>query len=227
MSTEQSMDGTQSPEGNGVSTQLPSSSQQDHKTLNEETEEAEEEITLVQQTVNQEEEGRLLLRIMQGDTDATDVLFRRIYPPILDHFRGKLSKTIYFRQAHERAQDMTQETITRTWRKIADYKPQPGKSFLTYVYGFARNVWHEMWHSLKRDELTDYLESLPLAQEPMDEQNQPENVYIESEQQKELRQALASLPFKDRELVRLRHQGRTSVSKLGSSNCSVLKRQGH
>ncbi|MCM1174132.1 MAG: RNA polymerase sigma factor [Blautia sp.] len=132
----------------------------------------------------------LLIRKMKnGDEEAMDTFVRQYYAQILQYCS-------YHCPDREWAQDLTQETFARFFRRLADYKHH-GKS-LNYLYTIARNLCID-WGRKNREFAMEY-EDVEGAD---DMSALEEKLLIEA--------ALGKLPAQLREVVILRFFQELSV----------------
>lgn len=73
----------------------------------------------------------LIWKIKNGDEEAMDAFVRQYYAQILQYCSYHCADRVW-------AEDLTQETFERFFRKLADYKYQ--EKTLNYLYTIARNL---------------------------------------------------------------------------------------
>lgn len=146
----------------------------------------------------------LLVRKMKnGDEKAMDVFVRQYYAQILQYCS-------YHCADREWAQDLTQETFERFFRKLADYRHH-GKS-LNYLYTIARNLCID-WGRKNREPVMESIaevedERQELLQKKWIDQHGQYNGADESDRLDErlvMEAALAKLPGELREAVILHY----------------------
>lgn len=82
-------------------------------------------------TVEKESDEALMVRLMEGDAEAFDELYRR--------YSGRI-RTFVFRFVgnRESAEDLTQEVFLKVYRNPRAFDPR--KRFLTWIFAVARNA---------------------------------------------------------------------------------------
>jgi RNA polymerase sigma-70 factor, ECF subfamily len=133
-------------------------------------------------------DGDLVRHAIAGQREAFAEIYRR-YQTIVYRFARMMSgsQTI--------AEDVTQETFTTLLRDLERYEPDRA-ALSTYLYGVARNLTRSRLRRERRFvglEITE--ESEPIA--PRD----PSTVFEQSQQRMRLRQIIAELPSRYREVI--------------------------
>ena len=111
-----------------------------------------------------------------GTTDGFEEVYDRHAAQVLAWSRARVG---------EHAADLTAEVFARAWLGRSRFRPESEVSALPWLLGIARNVLRESLRKRRRDAALDAIHD--------------RRSLSESE-----RQALASLPERDRELLRLR-----------------------
>jgi len=151
----------------------------------------------------------LLVRKMKnGDEEAMNVFVRQYYAQILQY-------CTYHCADKEWAQDLTQETFERFFRRLADYEHH-GKS-LNYLYTIARNLCID-WGRKKREMVMEDIEGAGRIQKPegmlrLDRAWQPDE---ELNEKLLIEAALAELPAELREVVILHYFQNLSIREVAS-----------
>lgn len=130
----------------------------------------------------------LVRRAIAGQRDAFAEIYRR-YHTIVYRFARMMSGSPTI------AEDVTQETFTSLLRDLRRYEPDRG-SLSTYLYGVARNVTRAR---LRREHRFVRLE-LPEDMEPVSARD-PSTVFEQSQNRMRLRQIIAELPSRYREVI--------------------------
>lgn len=145
----------------------------------------------------------LVWKMKNGDEKAMDVFVRQYYAQILQYCS-------YHCADREWAQDLTQETFERFFRKLADYRHH-GKS-LNYLYTIARNLcidWGRKNRELVMESIAEVEdERKELLQKKWIDQYGQYNGTNESDRLDErlvMEAALAKLPAELREVVILHY----------------------
>lgn len=132
----------------------------------------------------------LLQRAASGDADAFGLIYRR-YQHVVYRFGRAMTN------CPSAAEDMTQEAFVALYADLSRYDPARA-SFSTYLYGIVRNLSRER---LRRERRFLSLDSLGGASEPATDRHDPIGAFEEAEQAAHVRQALAKLPARYRELI--------------------------
>ena len=99
----------------------------------------------------------------------------------------------------EDAADLTQEAFLRVWQKLPEFRLQA--AFSTWLYRLTTNLCLDFMRGRKRRPTVEEQTPLP---EPKDPAPTPEEAALASEEQRQLRRALAELSPEQRELLALR-----------------------
>lgn len=137
------------------------------------------------------------------DAERAELLVR-----LLSRHQGELFRYIYALLPHEEdARDVLQETSVALLRKFDEYDSD--KPFLAWAYRFA---YLEVLKQRERNVRGHRLLSVALVERLARERELAEPVLDERVQA--LDDCLAELPAADRELIRLRYQGKTRADQL-------------
>jgi RNA polymerase sigma-70 factor (ECF subfamily) len=141
---------------------------------------------------------------------------------LLTKHQDELFRYIFALVPHEEdARDVLQETSVALCRKFADY--DPSKPFLPWAFGFAQR---ECLKQRERNVRGTRLFKLDVIERLIRERESLEPMLEARLQALEL--CLGDLPSDDRELIRLRYQGRVGTEELvrqsGSSRRTVFRR---
>ncbi len=160
----------------------------------------------------------LIDRYVQGDRTAFDGLIRAYGPPVLGYLR---------RVCHtpEDADDCFQETFRRVHEKAHTVK---GNTFKPWLFRVATNVAMDGFRRQKRERAVsldselaspDRLSPLDTA---VDDSLSAENELIQDEQACQVRQAVASLPDRQRTTLVLAYYQKLSYAQVAEAlDCSV------
>ena len=142
------------------------------------------------------EDPKLVRSCVNGDEAALETLYLRYNTIILNH----LYRMVQDRTA---AEDLTEETFFRVWRKAALYDEKKG-SFKTWLFRMAtRLAINRLKKKARRDERA---QQLPLSgQEIADGSSSPVRAARESEAKEIVNRALQNLNEKDKAVLLLRH----------------------
>ena len=86
----------------------------------------------------------LLERSRQGDEQAFTLLFERYANPIFNFIYRMVGQS-------DLAEDLTQETFVRAFRKIGGLRPDADKQLSTWLFGVAKNVARESFRARRTD----------------------------------------------------------------------------
>jgi len=167
-----------------------------------------------------ETETRLLLAAARGgDSRALDALYARHRGRLLAFVRARMHSALARRVAPE---DVLQETLLESARKIDAFEPQEPASFYRWLVQIARFKISEAdraWRARKRA-----LET-PLEEEPPRAQTSPSGRAVRAERAALLHAALEALPEAQAEAIRLRYlEGQSlaeTAERLGRTEAAV------
>jgi RNA polymerase sigma-70 factor (ECF subfamily) len=135
----------------------------------------------------------LMLDVRRGSREAFEELFARYREPVYGFFRRRIS-------AEGRPEDLTQETFLAVLRGAKRYEPRA--SVRSYLFGIAFNLLSSERRSSERQK------GLALEREPAAEPVSDETLW--------LREALAKLEERDREILMLREYEQLSYSEIAA-----------
>ena len=137
--------------------------------------------------------GEMDLRnALSGNPDALNALCRSLHPRLCRFFWG-LSRN------REDAQDLAQETLLAMLKSLDTYRGLPGKQFDGWVFRIGYNRFIDF----KRKKTTV---SLPEHYDAPDIFNLPDQILIQSEDARMLRDAMAELDDETRAMVLMRYE---------------------
>jgi len=142
-----------------------------------------------------EEEERLLLRAIDGDSEA--------FSKLMEAHEHRMY-AVAFRMCGNRedAQDCLQESMLRIYRAISGFKGQ--SSFSTWIYRITINTCLDELRRRKMRKTTSLDNLLDTGWSPSDSMDTPENNSIRMEQRRMIEQAISSLPDDMRAAIVLR-----------------------
>jgi len=154
--------------------------------------------------VNGSETTRLLDAARAGDRVALEDLYTRHQGRLLQVIRARMPAHLARRVAPE---DVLQETLLESSRKIDAFEPRGPSSFYRWLVAIARFKLSEAARAQRADKRA---RERPLEQPVLAEQTSASGRAMRGEQRLELHAALAALPERQAEAVRLRYlEGRT------------------
>ena len=164
------------------------------------------------------ETARLLESARAGDRQALDSVYARHQGRLLHFIRASMSGL-----AHRVSpEDILQETLLESARKIDAFEPRGPASFYRWLVGIARFKLAEAARSQRAKKRSS---EEPLDRTPAANETSPSGRAIRGEQVGHLRDALASLPQRQADAVRLRYLEALSLaesaSRLGCSEAAV------
>jgi RNA polymerase sigma-70 factor (ECF subfamily) len=152
------------------------------------------------------ETSRLVDAACDGDRAALEALYARHEGRLLAFIRSRMSAELAARVSPE---DVLQETLLESSRKIDAFDPQGGASFYRWLVGIARYKVSEA--NRARLAKKRALEA-PLTADPAHSQTSPSGRAMRFESARALHAALAALPERQAEAVRLRYLEGASVA---------------
>jgi len=143
------------------------------------------------------EDYQLMAAIAQGNGGAFTALVTR-------HINSVVRYALRYVGFHADAEDIAQEAFIRLWKHAANWEQQ----------GFTLRSWlYRITYNLCIDQLRKRKQTIPIDDElSLSSVDQPDDALVEHQQQKEIRQALASLPERQRSAILLCvYQGLTNI----------------
>jgi RNA polymerase sigma-70 factor (ECF subfamily) len=133
---------------------------------------------------------------MRGEQDAVATLFTWIRPAIVRYCRSRIGRS---GSAYSSADDVAQEICVAVLGALGRYNDEP-ESFLPFVYGIAAHKVADHYRRAGRDR------SDPSADVPdgIDVSASPEQLMMAADLRERLTDLLATLPPRQREILRLR-----------------------
>lgn len=141
---------------------------------------------------------RLVDAACAGNRDALEVLYARHAGRLVAFIRSRMSDELAQRVSPE---DVAQETLLESSRKIDAFVPEGGSSFYRWLVGIARNKVLEA----NRARLARKRSEGPLEIDLAHSQTSPSGRAMRAEHALQLHQALTSLPERQAEAVRCRY----------------------
>jgi RNA polymerase sigma-70 factor, ECF subfamily len=147
----------------------------------------------------------LVWRLQRGDRDACRELVSRYHAGIYGYLRNLGAD-------HPQAEDLTQETYAKAWRKIADLRQ--AASLRSWLLTIARN---EFLQSVRRRQpAVESVDPLENQHEMVDPTPSVLNNLEDSEREQELRRAVRALEADLAEVVALHYFQALSLREIGS-----------
>lgn len=138
-----------------------------------------------------DELSSLITRAQEGDHDAFGQIYQLFYKRIYRYCYFNLSR-------NEAAQDVCQETFVRAFKALSSFSQKKGGSFQAFLFKIARNLIIDLSRKKKEVSIENYQQQVDPAQDLDEKLQRQENIA-------EVRNALAKLDEKDRQIVILRY----------------------
>lgn len=145
------------------------------------------------------EEKQWISRVLAGHKEEYAFLVNRYKPKIYGLLRGMGAD-------HQDAQDLTQETFIKAYRKLASH--DLSKSFAAWIYKIAANLLKDL---RRRTHHIEWMQEPSPASSPG--QN-PEEVLLQAEHQTELQLLIRQLPINYRAALLLRYTNDLSYEEM-------------
>jgi RNA polymerase sigma-70 factor (ECF subfamily) len=160
----------------------------------------------------------LMARIAKGDGDAFEIL--------VDRHQASVLNLIYrFIGDRTQAKDMAQEVFFRVWQSAKSYEPKA--KFTTWIYRIATNVCFNELKSARRKKWFQFLRFGDQHEETIEDtfidgSPSPEDLLLAKERNRQISDALESLPDNQRMALILRRYDALSYEEIARIlNCSV------
>ena len=160
-----------------------------------------------------DDDVRLMLDFQAGNTESFERLLEKYFPPVMNFvYRYTGNRTV--------AEDLTQEVFIKVYRSAASYTPKA--RFKTWIYTIARNcAFNEAKRSsrgnVSLDAIIDTGSERLQRQVEDKEAPQPGEELIRSETIQRVREAVASLPDKQRTAIILRRYDEFSYEEIAET----------
>jgi RNA polymerase sigma-70 factor (ECF subfamily) len=160
----------------------------------------------------------LMVRIAQGDNDAFEILVNR-------HQTSVLNLVYRFIGDRTQAKDLAQEVFIRVWQAAKTYRPEA--KFTTWIYRIATNVCFNELKSARRKKWFQFLRFGNQHEESIEDtyidgSPSPEDLLLAKERNRQISDALQSLPDNQRMALILRRYDDLSYEESARIlNCSV------
>lgn len=140
------------------------------------------------------EDASTIERVLQGDTDAFEVLVRT--------YQSRLFNSLFHSLGcPEEAEDVVQEAFVKAFSKLATFKQH--SSFYTWLYRIAMNIAISRHRQKKpKSSLDEY--RMNAGHEPVDDNNQPDQHLDLEERAGQVQAALQLLTEEHRRIIVLR-----------------------
>lgn len=142
---------------------------------------------------------KLLERARNGDQRAFDQLFHRYHVPLMRWAHGRLCASA---RGQNETRDLVHISIGKAFSSLDGFVYRHQGSFLGYLHRILRNevaTMNRRWMARKP--------SSELEGDVPDSGPGPDDAYIEKERLEMYERALATLPTRDQELIRMREMG--------------------
>ena len=149
---------------------------------------------------------RLLQASRDGDREALESLYARHQGRLLQFIRARMPAALTNRIAPE---DVLQETLLESARKIASFEPQGPSSFYRWLVGIAR---YKISEAGRAQQAKKRAAERPLEHSVPGAVTSPSGRAIRAEGSLRIEEALAALPERQAEAVRLRYLEGLSVA---------------
>ncbi|MCX7786633.1 MAG: sigma-70 family RNA polymerase sigma factor [Spirochaetes bacterium] len=153
-----------------------------------------------------EEDVRLVHRVLTGDLQAYETLVRR-------HQRGVYFFCLASLNNREEAEDAAQEVFLRAYRSLKTFSLE--KRFKTWLYAIAVNHLRSRWKKQNKgliDRIKEYFDGTPEIVG-----KDPETVAMEDIEEERIREAVQRLPENLRIVVMLYYFEELSVSEVAAT----------
>lgn len=151
-----------------------------------------------------------MVRLQEGDTTAFEELVEDWNIPVLQFFRRNL------RDEHL-AEDFTQETLLRLYRRAWDYLPT-GR-FRGYLFRIAQNL---LIDHMRRAGHKAAQKSLPIPEGVVEDRQSPLERVADAEQRSLLEALLCELPHEQRVAVTLHHLRQMAISEVAKEMSATV-----
>jgi RNA polymerase sigma-70 factor (ECF subfamily) len=160
----------------------------------------------------------LMTRIAKGDADALEILVNR-------HQTSVLNLIYRFIGDRTQAKDLAQEVFIRVWQAAKTYRPEA--KFTTWIYRIATNVCFNELKSARRKKWFQFLRFGDQHEETIEDtyidgSPSPEDLLLAKERNRQISDALQSLPGNQRMALILRRYDDLSYEEIARIlNCSI------
>jgi RNA polymerase sigma-70 factor (ECF subfamily) len=160
----------------------------------------------------------LMTRIAKGDADALEILVNR-------HQTSVLNLIYRFIGDRTQAKDLAQEVFIRVWQAAKTYRPEA--KFTTWIYRIATNVCFNELKSARRKKWFQFLRFGDQHEETIEDtyidgSPSPEDLLLAKERNRQISDALQSLPDNQRMALILRRYDDLSYEEIARIlNCSI------
>jgi RNA polymerase sigma-70 factor (ECF subfamily) len=151
------------------------------------------------------------------DPRSFELLFDRYWEPVLRYCLVRLDDW-------QLAEDAASQTFIKMHAHLQRFVGTDDSAFRCWMFAIARNTVHDVQRATYRHRSTRLAEAESLA----DSGISPEDAALQSEQSRQLRQLLSTLPDEHRQLIELRAAGLTAAEigvVLGKSEAAVRQAQ--
>ena len=160
----------------------------------------------------------LMARIVKGDAEAFEILVNR-------HQTAVLNLIYRFIGDKAQAKDLAQEVFIKVWQAAKTYKPEA--KFTTWIYRVSTNVCFNELKSARRKKWFQFLRLGDQHEESIEDtfidgSPSPEDLLLAKEKNRQISDALQSLPDNQRMALVLRRYDNLSYTEIAQIiGCSV------
>jgi RNA polymerase sigma-70 factor (ECF subfamily) len=137
-----------------------------------------------------ENEESIVERAQSGDKEAFGALYKHYFPRIYRYCKANIYRD-------DLATDICQETFLKAWKAFSAFKVKDGGTVQAYFFRIARNLIIDLSRKKKEFSLTFY-------EDIVGDEDVNQNIDREDEIKK-MKQVLAKLPEKERQILLLRY----------------------
>jgi len=137
-----------------------------------------------------ENEATIIEKAKSGDKEAFGILYKYYFPRIYRYCKANIYKD-------DLAADICQETFLKAWKSLSKFTLKDGGTIQAYFFRIARNLLIDL--SRKKKEF-----SLAFYEDIVGDEDVNQNIDREDEIKK-MKQVLAKLPEKERQILILRY----------------------
>ena len=152
----------------------------------------------------QNDDITLMLKVKNGNHSAFTLLHQKHKKKILNYFRYHYNPYPYLS-----AEDYTQEVFLRLWENRENYRPDTEAEFCTYLFAIAKNFRKNLYRKKKKEYPNVSLNAIEDDKDRpfqiADPKNtDPSQILLQKEEDTRLKEAIDSLPEKQREIFSLK-----------------------
>lgn len=131
----------------------------------------------------------------------------RFQAAVLPHLNAAFNLARWLTRSHQDAEDIVQEAYLRAFRSFEHFHGDDGRVWLLTIVRNTFYSWYQ--HNKKQQMETQFEEEIHSAEQngsatSQFDNNDPENLLVQHDSQKQLQQALEALPLEFREVMIMR-----------------------